>query len=395
MKKIENSIPFPVEKKVKGKIIIYGAGRYGEITRVALEQMGYKVTCYIDKALSGNYINGIEVCSPKIIDDNVDENFIIASLNCHTQIFNLLKNEGVTNIYNLTEIINLKIPDDKLSEYAQEELHHKEKYLNMIKYAERNELVLQHCEIVVTEKCSLKCKDCANYIQYYTKPEDISIKSIIKSFDNLLNTIDKICELRLLGGEPFIYKELVNLIKYYLENEKIEHITIYTNGTIIPNQELVDVLGNDKIVVHISNYGTISRKVNDICELFKEKGVTFYVHNYLKWKDFGGQNERNYTRERLLTVYNSCFSAKCFTFYRNRLYKCPRSAHGERLKFFKNGYDESLSFESVENYGVMRKKLKCMIEREEPLTACKYCNGEGILSKEIDAGIQVSRDCYE
>lgn len=66
--------------------------------------------------------------------------------------------------------------------------------LNMIKYAERNELVLQHCEIVVTEKCSLKCKDCANYIQYYTKPEDISIKSIIKSFDNLLNTIDKICE---------------------------------------------------------------------------------------------------------------------------------------------------------------------------------------------------------
>ena len=167
MKKIENSIPFPVEKKVKGKIIIYGAGRYGEITRVALEQMGYKVTCYIDKALSGNYINGIEVCSPKIIDDNVDENFIIASLNCHTQIFNLLKNEGVTNIYNLTEIINLKIPDDKLSEYAQQELHHKEKYLNMIKYAERNELVLQHCEIVVTEKCSLKCKDCANYIQYY------------------------------------------------------------------------------------------------------------------------------------------------------------------------------------------------------------------------------------
>lgn len=69
--------------------------------------------------------------------------------------------------------------------------------------------------------------------------------------------------------------------------------------------------------------------------------------------------------------------------------------HGERLKFFKNGYDESISFESVENYGIKREKLKCMIEREEPLTACRYCNGEGILSKEIDAGIQVSRDCYE
>lgn len=54
MKKIENSIPFPIENKVEGKIIIYGAGRYGEIARVALEQMGYKVTCYIDKALSGN-----------------------------------------------------------------------------------------------------------------------------------------------------------------------------------------------------------------------------------------------------------------------------------------------------------------------------------------------------
>lgn len=391
MKKIEKSIPFPIERKINGKIVVYGAGIYGEIARIALEQMGYKVSCYIDKALYGNDIDGIEVKSPSIIHSYINDNIIIASLNCHTEIFNLLKKEGAKKIYNLAEIINFKIDNGKLSEYALEELNHKEKYLNMIKYSEGKELIIQHCEIVVTEKCSLKCRDCANYMQYYKKPEDISLNDIIRSFDNFLDSIDRLCELRLLGGEPFIYKELAKLVRYYVSNEKIEHITLYTNGTIVPNMELVKILCNKKIVVHISNYGSVSRKVDEIAKLFKENNVIFYVHNYLKWKDFGGQDNRNYTRGELLKVYNSCFSAKCYTFYRNRLYKCPRSAHGERLGFFKNKVDESISFEIVENYDNKRNEIKCMLEREAPLTACMYCNGEGILTKEIDAGIQMTK----
>ena len=49
MKKIENSIPFPIENKVEGKIIIYGAGRYGEIARAALEQLEQQDFIYDDE----------------------------------------------------------------------------------------------------------------------------------------------------------------------------------------------------------------------------------------------------------------------------------------------------------------------------------------------------------
>lgn len=391
MIKKQNSIPFPVGKKIHGKIIIYGAGRYGEIARIALEQMGYSVVCYIDKALMGEVIGGVKVESPQAINKYINDNIIIASLNCHTQIYNILRNKGVNKIYNLVEIIKLKIDENKLSEYALEELCHKEKYLNMIKHSEGRWLVIQHCEIVVTEKCSLRCKDCANYMQYYTRPEDISMESIIRSFDNFLSCIDMLCELRLLGGEPFIYKDLANIVKYYSNNPKVEHITIYTNGTIIPSMHLVEALNNKNVVVHISNYGNISRRVDDLCKLFEENNVRFYVHNYLKWKDFGNQNNRNYSHDSLLNVYNSCFSAKCYTFYRSRLYKCPRSAHGERLLFFKNKDEESISFENVDNYQIKSDEIKSWMDKDIPLTACNYCNGEGMLSDEIDAGIQVSR----
>ncbi|MCO6696995.1 hypothetical protein, partial [Streptomyces sp. Vc17.3-30] len=31
-------------------------------------------------------------------------------------------------------------------------------------------LILKYLDVVVTEACSMKCQDCSNLMQYYTKP---------------------------------------------------------------------------------------------------------------------------------------------------------------------------------------------------------------------------------
>ena len=52
MKKIEKSIPFPIERKINGKIVVYGAGIYGEIAEKShWSKWGIKLACYTDKAL--------------------------------------------------------------------------------------------------------------------------------------------------------------------------------------------------------------------------------------------------------------------------------------------------------------------------------------------------------
>ena len=74
--------------------------------------------------------------------------------------------------------------------------------------------------MVLTEKCSLKCDGCSNLMQYYAKPIDEDFEQCIKSIDKFLNTVDYVFEIRVLGGEPFMYKRIY---------EVIEHLYKYDN----------------------------------------------------------------------------------------------------------------------------------------------------------------------
>ena len=39
---------------------------------------------------------------------------------------------------------------------------------------------------MITTKCSLKCRNCSNLMQYYTKPQDTELNQLFKSIDNLM-----------------------------------------------------------------------------------------------------------------------------------------------------------------------------------------------------------------
>ena len=45
-------------------------------------------------------------------------------------------------------------------------------------------------------------------MQYYAKPVDEDFEQCIKSIDKFLNTVDYVFEIRVLGGEPFMYKRI-------------------------------------------------------------------------------------------------------------------------------------------------------------------------------------------
>ena len=42
-------------------------------------------------------------------------------------------------------------------------------------------------DLMLTEKCSLKCKDCSNLMQLYAKPIDQDFEMVISSIDIFLN----------------------------------------------------------------------------------------------------------------------------------------------------------------------------------------------------------------
>ena len=293
-------------------------------------------------------------------------------------------------VYDILELLKLDYDESVLSEYLLDEKHNISKYENVINNMDLDKLIVNHVELVLTEKCSLRCKDCANFMQYYNCPENIVYSDIVKTFDRFLDTIDGLLDLRLLGGEPFLYKDIDKIIDRYKDDDRIKRITIYTNSTIIPSETVLKSLVHKKVFVHQSNYGVVSRKVNELDLLFKENNIQHYIHIYDKWLNIGAQKLHNYNDIALNKIFNDCVMAKCFSFYRGRLYICPRAAHGERLGFFKNNDNEIVDFnEEITDIEQKRTEISALISKSDYIEACKYCNGSSSKSQEIDAAVQM------
>ena len=234
------------------KLLIYGAGNYGEIALGGLKEIGLTPDYFVDKNHAGELYHQIPVISPQEINRFSQDVFLVASLNYFGEIVaTLIKNE-VEIFYDIEYLIEI-CPDEFLNEYTLDEKRNIDKYKNVINNYNKDELIVGHVEVVLTEKCTLRCKDCANLMQYYEKPENLEVNGIIQSFDKFLTTIDILLEMRLLGGEPFLVNDMDKLLLHYINNNKIKRITVYTNSTIIPNEKILRVLADKKVSVHMSD----------------------------------------------------------------------------------------------------------------------------------------------
>lgn len=375
--------------KEKQKVLIYGAGRYGKLAYYALKAIGIAPYAFIDKSLRENKVLDTEVISPEYLHLYKTDIVLIASYNYFYEMLSTAQDEGCENIYDIAELIKIDFDVSVLDEYELDEKKNPEKYLNIVENSDANGLVITHLEIVLTECCTLKCRDCANLMQYYKNPCNLEIDSIIKSFDNFLETIDILLELRLIGGEPFIVKNIDKIIERYSDNKKVKRITIYTNSTLIPSEKVLNSLMKENLTIHMSNYGEVSSRVIELHKIFEQRKIKHYIHQYKDWMNLGIPELHYYDEKELSHVYKSCFMSKCYTFYRGRFYVCPRAAHGERLGFFKNAVDEVIDFSQIDNIEKKRIALKKLIEEKESIVACKFCNGSGRDSSLVKAAIQV------
>ena len=103
----EDSRILDLEKYQKEyEYVVCGAGNYGRKTIKALEHAGYKVRCILDndRKKSGQYINGISVCSPAEFVGNAD-------LNNNTVV--IIDNMRLCNVF-FNELFELGFPQERI-----------------------------------------------------------------------------------------------------------------------------------------------------------------------------------------------------------------------------------------------------------------------------------------
>lgn len=73
--------------------------------------------------------------------------------------------------------------------------------------------------------------------------EDMPLDIAKKSADVFFSKYDCVGEFVLIGGEPLLYKNLIEIVEYIGSKygSKIILFSITTNGTIIPSDELIKI----------------------------------------------------------------------------------------------------------------------------------------------------------
>ncbi len=181
--------------------------------------------------------------------------------------------------------------------------------------------------VVLTPKCSLRCKECNNLMWKFNDCGDLSADKIKASLKNILNAVDFIPCVELIGGEPFAAHNLTGVLDFLLAQEKVLAVEITTNATIIPSKEVLKRIAYSKVTVHASNYGNVINQ-DRFMECMKENNIRFSILGFAdKWTATGGIGKRGRDSSELIRQYYQCGSGYlCKTLWEDRLYPCARAA---------------------------------------------------------------------
>jgi hypothetical protein len=244
--------------------------------------------------------------------------------------------------------------------------------------------------ITVTLRCTLKCKLCVADVTKYKVPPHYSKEYIFDVIDKCFEIVDHVERFQLSGGEPLMHKDFFALLEKAMSYEnRFDSLGIFTNGTILPGQDLIDLINKsgckDKIKFYISHYGALSNQAKAVAELLAVSGIAYDVKIYYGknqhfdgWIDYGNYQYQGYSDQEKRDVFCNCGAIKMGGIWSCRygeIHRCTRSASGMDLGLVPRTESEYISlFEDVP-VQVQREKLKSIMSLPY-LATCSYCTGD-------------------
>ena len=380
--------------------ILFGAGQVGKIAFYSLLKKKIDVDYVYDSDIRKH---GEDFCGKKVLSKDEFEKIsksskIYISNNYIKSVSDYLTKNKFTNFIDCNDLFeNLDLEEfkSKFTEYEWKNLKRDVSFhISSGKKISNpsNSFTLKCLDIVVTERCSMKCKDCSNLMQYYEKPGNSDVEILFNSLDKLMSVVDQVYEFRVLGGDPFMNKELHKYVNRLVEYRNVENVVLYTNATILPKNENLECLKNPKISLEITNYGpNLSRKHDELLKLLENLKIEYRTRPPGVWNDCGKLEKYERTEEELQRVFDNCCMNDVPSLLNGVIYKCPYSANATNLKAVPFVEDEVVDLTKNYEKDSLKEKLKKFHLSEKPLTACNYCGGRDYKSKEIEPAIQVKK----
>ena len=260
-------------------------------------------------------------------------------------------------------------------------------------YSNPEELFVRSIDLIITEKCSLKCVDCSNLMQYYQEPQNCDKEMLLRSIDAFCSTIDEVMDFRVIGGDAFMNKEWPIIVERLIDEPKAKRVVLYTNGTIVPREADLPTLKNHKVLIIITNYDDLSRNLTKLVNTCKKEKIAYRVLNVDEWLDCAEITPHNRSDEENEQIYKDCCAKNMATLSDGKLFSCPYAANANRLSAipdYKTDYID-LFQEPIDRKGIVetKTKVKDYIWHKKFLKACDFCSGRPLSGDEVKPGVQV------
>lgn len=239
-------------------------------------------------------------------------------------------------------------------------------------YADK--LYLSYCVLCITSRCTLKCKNCAAFITKYKEKQDYSLTYVKDNFCKILEAVDGITELELMGGEPFICAEFDEILSWCIEQEKIRAIKIVTNGSVFPGEETWRLLENAKVKLVVDDYGKFSRYFDRIVDEALKRNVRCEKQRLQTWYQIEPIVRHNFSEDRLNQIFATCNFRTCIGMTNGRFYRCNVAGHMNTIGLLMDSESDYVQLQGKEwDRHTLRAELKTFLSKEH-IQACDYCN---------------------
>lgn len=374
----------------KTPVILHGFALWGRWTLERLKAHGYVVAAIQDgnPAIQGTVVDGLRIQPP---EENKETSLpvVVCSEQYQDEITAQLQGLGVKKILPYYFFCSGKELTYEEASKLFIKGHDIEAESKFKKLEREGKLYLKSLDIVITEKCSLRCRDCCNLMQYFLNPHDTDLAQLKEQMTYIFQAVSYIDQLRVLGGEPFVtprFSQYIELLKAF--SGKYGSIIVYTNGTILPQGDTLTCLKDKHIFVNISSYSGVSKKVEELAALFQRENIFCQLSQMEYWQDCGFIKEHQRTSQQLQELYDNCCVKHVFSLKDGSIYGCPFAGNAAALGAVPKNVTEAVSV--LQGTEGIRTGLQNLLAKKY-LKACQYCNGRSLTDVSIPAARQAAQ----
>jgi organic radical activating enzyme len=189
-------------------------------------------------------------------------------------------------------------------------------------------LAIKSVDFAVTTLCNMNCKGCQTHMPIAVNRRNIMAENIIDDLNMLFTHVDSVMGLNICCGESMLNKETAGICAD-INRKFASHyhtLMVQTNGTIIPNDDVLRCFAQADVVLVISNYPENEKNTSKIIEKCNVFNTKWYINSAgnsrASWYDLGDPriiNEEN--PEKLRKRYSECWQPG-MGLYDGKLYIC-------------------------------------------------------------------------